>query len=495
MSKTFALSLDEMSGRTLFSAVAAFMITLVCWSLSNPAGSTPDEWFHLANIWCANGVSLNSCAGTSSGVTTANIDISSCIFTLASEVRQCSNAVWVESNIRGENYPNGIYQVLNFFIPLGASVNILAMRIFGGFVASILLIAQFYLIKTENIATWLSGFTLTLVPMGLFLVSSLHPSGWALTAGAHGWMFLITALTSSKDERLKRFLAIAGWFFCGFICILSRYDAFMFFLATSVLTNIFAVSFYWKKYQIRKLFFIVFTLITLGLIFLFQRFNILFSLGLFNPGPGQLQNKYWSLAWLIRTIAIPVEIFGKGEIAQQGIDMPPVVWILGIAVVASMLIFALININFRQVSAILSSFALLFITVLWLNNLMYRDVINLNGRYVIPLVPFFIGLWFYTSKSPIQFMEIRELRKIGIVLLGIAHSISLHTVLDTFVDGQSFSFLPIDVGTTGWWWVGLPIGPNFVWLLGSISFVYFLRKLWSFVPYVELRTSSAASPL
>jgi hypothetical protein len=33
--------------------------------------------------------------------------------------------------------------------------------------------------------------------------------------------------------------------------------------------------------------------------------------------------------------------------------------------------------------------------------------------------------------------------------------------------------------------VGLPIGPNFVWLLGSLSFIQFLRKIWSLVPYVE----------
>jgi hypothetical protein len=106
-----------------------------------------------------------------------------------------------------------------------------------------------------------------------------------------------------------------------------------------------------------------------------------------------------------------------------------------------------------------------------------------------------IGLVVYTSKSSMQFLEIREFRLVTISIMGLAHSISLHTVLDVFVDGQSFSFLPVTVGDTGWWWVGLPIGPNFVWLLGSLSFIQFLRKIWSLVPYVDLSLEAPVAKL
>ena len=83
-------------------------------------------------------------------------------------------------------------------------------------------------------------------------------------------------------------------------------------------------------------------------------------------------------------------------------------------------------------------------------------------------------------------MEIRTLRFFAIALLTIAHSISLHSVLGHFVDSQSGSLLPIRVGETGWWWVGFPLGPNFVWALGSIAFLKFLVAIWSIVPTVQI---------
>jgi hypothetical protein len=219
------------------------------------------------------------------------------------------------------------------------------------------------------------------------------------------------------------------------------------------------------------------------------------SINLFRTSPGDYDNKTWVTAWLIRVVAIPVEILGTGQIAHRGIVIPPIVWILGIAVVAPVLIFSLIGINIRQIGVLATSIVLLFFAVLWFNQLMYRDLEHVNGRYIIPLLPAMIGLVVYTSKSLMQFLEIREFRLVTISILGLAHSISLHTVLDVFVDGQSFSFLPLTVGDTGWWWVGLPIGPNFVWLLGSLSFIQFLRKIWSLVPYVDLSLEAPVAKL
>ena len=103
-----------------------------------------------------------------------------------------------------------------------------------------------------------------------------------------------------------------------------------------------------------------------------------------------------------------------------------------------------------------------------------RDFYNLSGRYIIPLVPFIVGLCIYLSKSPVQLMEIRRLRILATVLLSVTHAISLHSVVETYVDGQSFAFLPISVGESGWWWIGLPFGPNFIVLVGTLSFAKFL---------------------
>ena len=468
-------------------------MTLICWSLTNPPGSTHDEWFHLGSIWCANGVDRDHCTDRYPGGGIADIDTSSCIFPLNTEIRSCSEVVPGGYMVRSDSYPNGFYQVMKFFVPLGNSLNVLSMRVFNGLVASILLLVQIILLKPKHRTAWLSGFTLTLVPMGVFLVSSVHPSGWGLTACVHGWMFLITAITSDKSDRKRQIGAFVSWFLCGAMCLVSRYDVFGLFLITSAMALIFAKASEAKRRV--SIAVILFSLASAVFLLLSQFVDRLSLTKLFATNPGDYDNQTWVTAWLIRAIAIPVEILGTGQIAHRGIVMPPIVWILGIAVVAPVLIFSLIGINIRQIGVLATSIVLLFFAVLWFNQLMYRDLENLNGRYIIPLLPAMIGLVVYTSKSSIQFLEIREFRLVAISILGVAHSVSLHTVLDVFVDGQSFSFLPITVGDTGWWWVGLPIGPNFVWLLGSLSFIQFLRKIWSLVPYVELRAEAPVAKL
>jgi hypothetical protein len=129
--------------------------------------------------------------------------------------------------------------------------------------------------------------------------------------------------------------------------------------------------------------------------------------------------------------------------------------------------------------------------ILSFNGRLERDFFNLSGRYIIPLVPFIVGLCIYLSNSPVQLMEIRRLRVFVIVLLSVTHTIALHSVTETYVDGQSYAFLPISVGETGWWWIGLPFGPNFIVLMGAISFAKFLTLIWATVPTVQISVSDS----
>jgi hypothetical protein len=61
----------------------------------------------------------------------------------------------------------------------------------------------------------------------------------------------------------------------------------------------------------------------------------------------------------------------------------------------------------------------------------------------------------------------------------------LHAVIETNVDGQSHSIEAIHLGPDAWWWVGLPFGPNFMVLVGSIAFTWFLVNVWSTFQTVE----------
>jgi hypothetical protein len=167
--------------------------------------------------------------------------------------------------------------------------------------------------------------------------------------------------------------------------------------------------------------------------------------------------------------------------------MPPLVWIFGSTCVSASLAFAAVRVSRKQIVMFAVSLLLLFYIVVWFNNAMYRDLENMNGRYIVALIPFIIGLFIYLSDSPVQMMEIRNLRFVVIALLSVINSISIRTLLDRSINGElyQFSILPLKLDQADWWWVGIPFGPNFIWAVASIAFFRFLSLVWSTVSLVQ----------
>lgn len=487
--QTEIVSQEKQFRKHVALAAGSLMLTLAMWALASPLGATPDEWLHLGSIYCANGVDGELCHKISSeNVLTASADIdqSSCLTTNTADLSLCDDPKTGSYLMASSSYPKGYYRVMNVFTPLFGSTSVIAMRLFNGLLAAVFLIFQVLLIDKKKRIAWLTSFTFTLVPMSIFLISSVHPHAWGIIGCAHGWMFLITAFGERKTNRLKQVAGWVMWTFCGLMCLFSRYDVFLMFLATTLITAIFTNL---RSDVVRIKTVIYAALLTLvgsvAVVFLVPPSSTLSWLP-FHPSIGQYTNQVWITAWVVRFISIPVEILGSGGIGHNAIIVPQIVSIIGIMIIGMTIAFALIKTTVSQIATGLISIAILFYCILLLNNLMYRDLENLNGRYVIVFIPFMVGIFVFLSKSPVQMMEIRTLRFFAIALLTIAHSISLHSVLGHFVDSQSGSLLPIRVGETGWWWVGFPLGPNFVWALGSIAFLKFLTAIWSIVPTVQI---------
>ena len=467
---------------------------MVCWSLSNPPGSTHDEDFTLGSIWCINGEGDSHCLETYPGGVKSNypgglvdIDKHSCLFEISSSINKCEPIIpEFYRNSEGGLYPTWYYKTMNLFIPLGSSLNVFSMRLFNSLTAIGLLAVQLILSNKQRRISLLTSFTFTLFPMSIFLITSIHPSGWALTGVANGWLFLLAATSKPRLERWKNWLAWAAWGVCAGMCLASRYEAFLFFLASNLITLSATRS------KVPSLNWRVLGLVsatgTLGG-YALLRFNKIAEWALrfpIVPQPGQIKNDQWITHWLLQTIAVPIEIFGTGAVGERSPVVPHVVWIVGIALLGGVLLFSFIKTTTAQLIAFAGSLLMLSFIILSFNGRLERDFFNLSGRYIIPLVPFILGLCIYLSKSPVQLMEIRRLRIFAIVLLSITHTIALHSVVETYVDGQSYAFLPISVGESGWWWIGLPFGPNFIVLVGALCFAKFLTLIWTTVPTVQI---------
>jgi len=197
----------------------------------------------------------------------------------------------------------------------------------------------------------------------------------------------------------------------------------------------------------------------------------------------------WLSSWLMHFWAIPIEAFGSGGLGWREIPMPQFVILSGIGLLGAVIIFASIQMNLQQIFVHLACTTFMIFNILLIANT-ELDLFNVTGRHIIPIFPFIVGTWVYFSPSPIQFLEVRNARIIAIVLIAVSNSIALYTTIERYVMGWSGGLRIIRInGLDQWWWSDLPIGPNFVVIIGSICYLGFLANAVTLVPLKSLNST------
>jgi hypothetical protein len=375
------------------------------------------------------------------------------------------------------------------------------MRLVNGLIAVALFAGVLMVSKQRERLAWLTGYIFTLLPMTLYLTASIHPSGWAITGTGTSWLFLHSAISTPREQKKKRNWSIALWVFSSLLVFASRYDAFMFVLFSNFVVLVIAFKIFER---IRRLH--IATAVVLGGVALYLTSQVnsmvawIFDFPLEQP-QGWNKTSTWLTHYLIETPWVVIQSLGVENLSfklgtNQSVRLPGVVWIFGIALLGSVLIISAIRYSVEQVVFLIVSYLLLVFVVLSFNGRLDRDLFKLSGRYVLPIFSFVVGYSIYLSKSPFQLIEIRRLRTILILMLSVIHALSLYAVTETNVDGQSHSLEPIHLDSNGWWWTGFPIGPNFLVIIGTIAFVWFLIHTLSMVDSLEvgvLETSKVPS--
>ena len=484
---------------TIFVAAAMLWITLLCWAVSSPILSAPDQAYHLAHVWCANGVDQKYCISSNGSAINREIvyTISGdyCYLTrvdkpvLCGPNRSLSSAKYSLGSytIGNVNYPNGFYSVMNIFVTHNSTLSVILMRIFNATLAVILFIFQMILGSKKQRIAWLSGFIFTIIPLALFLIPSVNPSTWSIIGMSNAWMFLVIALTLPRTEKKRCCMAALLWLVSAIMCIGSRYDATIYFAITNFLVFLAVKPIFSRRNFKRNAGQVFLTLlIGIGLLFFtkerltFLQNNFSIRTKPFNPlGPNFGQ---WLTSWSMHFFAIPQQALGSGKLGWEEIPLPTIVSIIGTGFAFSVLLFAAYNTTLKQVVVVGLSVLLMFVTVLRIAN-MELDLFAVSGRYILPLVPFVIGAWVYFSNSEIQFIEIKSFRNMVIVLLSITQSISLYTLLERYVMGASGGLRMLRLDSVNqWWWPSFVLGPNFIVVIGSLCFCRFLFSVFQLVP-------------
>ncbi|MEI6096137.1 MAG: DUF2142 domain-containing protein [Gammaproteobacteria bacterium] len=478
--------------KVLLISALLLLLTLGSWSIASPILSAPDAANHIAHIWCSTSFDNDHCEKDTEELGTYRIPTSSSFCypenTLMSAA--CASPATSIQTISTSNYPSLFFRVLNFFVTDRMNTSIILMRFFNSSIFVGLFFFQILLGSEKHRLAYLSANIFTITPYLLFLIPSVNPSSWAIIGVTNSAFFLISLLDGRKSSPRIRAAVCFFWFLSSVLCF-ARFDSTV---ALIVANLIVLLSLRSRKIlqSFRKTAFFT-SILLLAAVVLSRNFDSFLHWCIaylrintvpFNPlGPNF---GTWLGSWLLHFWAIPIEAFGSGGLGWREIPMPQFVVLNGIGLLGAVIIFASIQMSFRQILVHIASSLFMLFNILMIANT-ELDLFNVTGRHIIPIFPFIVGSWVYFSRTPIQYLEIRNARFIAVLLIAASNSIALYTTIERYVMGWSGGLRIIRInGLSQWWWSDLPIGPNFVVIIGSICYLGFLSTAVALVPLKSL---------
>lgn len=207
------------------------VVALAAWGLSSPAGSSPDDDFHLSSIWCAQGESAGMCEN----ITETSVQVPDAVahapcfayndkVTAACQLNLTANLVNVSHvNNVDHTYPGGFYWVMSLFTSSNVTLSVQLMRLFNVLLFVGISAATFLLIKPKWRAPLSIAVALSVVPLGMFFIASTNPSSWMLYSPAY--LFVLTRTLVSEQRPLHRWLLVALMLLITAIACSARADA------------------------------------------------------------------------------------------------------------------------------------------------------------------------------------------------------------------------------------------------------------------------------
>lgn len=482
--------------RPVHFAPALAFLALAAWAFASPIGAAPDDDYHLTSIWCAAGGS-DQCE---EGSVPATREISAPLAEIACYVGRpdasasCQDAVLEEwngrtletdrGNFRAE-YPPVYYAVMHAFAGSDLQVSALAMRLINAALFVTLATVLAVLLPARRRTTLLWAWLVTLVPLGLFLIPSNNPSGWALTGV--GTAFI--ALLGSYESPGRRRWVLAGLAFLGVVMAAgSRGDAAVYAVGAVVTATIVAKP--WRGTPWRT-WWRWGWLPVLGIVIAFFFFASATQSGVVNVGfnggvapspsaPGADPNPTGLALAAYNLLQLPLlwtGVWGTWALGWFDTGLPAIVpW----AAVSAFVVVGFAGIGRLDRGKALAAFGVLVVLVVlpvWVltrgGNIVSE---SLQPRYLLPLIVLFAFI-LVTMPAGGRLGLTRVQTGVVLVALAVANLVSLQVNIRRYVTGADDQGFNLDAGAE-WWWTGFPVGPMAVWIVGALAYAGLLALLW-----------------
>jgi hypothetical protein len=479
-----------------FAPVLA-LLTLTAWVFASPIGAGPDDDFHLVSSWCSGPTSEQTCAPGSEPNTRlipVALDNIECFAFDSTRSASCQGEDWswsvndqVESargNFVGA-YPPVYYAVTGLLTSDDIQASAIGMRLLTVVLFVVMTTALFLLLPTKHRAPLVWGWLITTVPLGVFLLGSNNPSAWAMLGVGSSWLSLLGWF----ESRGRRKIALGALFVLSVIIAAgSRGDAALF--AGLGIALVFVLRVAWHRgFWIDAILPVVMGFVALAFFLSAGQSGSVTSGfgGGSNLTPGSGATSEESPQQMLSTFGLAaynlfnISLLWTGVLGHRwglgwlDTGMPPFVSAATIAVFVAVG-FIGIGRMWPRKAVVLGALVLVLVALPLYVLGAGGDLVGeqVQPRYLLPLIVMLGGMLMLTRDVPPPgFGPINRFALI--VALSSAHFLALHLNIRRYVTGVDGANVNLDAGAE-WWWAG-PIGPNAVWLLGSLAYALLVALL------------------
>ncbi|MDR2974177.1 MAG: DUF2142 domain-containing protein [Propionibacteriaceae bacterium] len=452
-------------------------VGLVAWAVASPSGSSLDEDFHLASIWCPNPGS-EACPfiepaanGSKQIMVPADIADRFCYFTKLDQSAQCVSTdvgdTVTSTRFNDGVYPGAYYTIMHLFASDDVNSMALAVRLANAALASILLTMLLLLLGTTGKAVYVWMIAATAAPMVAYHAASVAPDSWSFIGVTTTCAATMGALLAQRRWRQWSLstMSVVG----VVVAAAARSDS----AAFCVVVALAALIVYWRRLRSHwpaLAGFCVTTVIGVigflsgsqatalsggiagyhgdgsltGLKLAFH--NILFfpewisnilSRGLFDMGTYQIVAHTLTICL---AVTVWVGVFRGGMTLAKG---------AGLVLVGGCLVGAPVMMaQMEQLG-------------LW------QDT-GIQPRYVMPLLTAFVAITLAPVRSrPTRYFSLPATIALAVMAL-VMQAATLHIWIRRWVTGTDVFDFNLDVKVE--WWRAIPLSPMGTWVVGTLGF-------------------------
>jgi hypothetical protein len=460
-------------------------LSMAAWAFATPAGSSPDETYHLNSIWCGQGLRPGICeAGSTPQERKLPIGLWYTKCTAGQPTLSATECQLLSTRMKATNrlntdegYPKLYYAVMSIFASKNLLHSIVTIRLVNVALFAFLTSVLYFLLPPPRRMTLVLGWTAALVPLGLFLIASVNPSGWVVTGCGTAWLATIGYFEQRGWRKIGlAVVAVAAVFMAAG----TRGDGAVY-VGLSVIAATLLAARKTRNFWMSLL--IPLPLIAAVISFVFAK-DARQLLSVINGELGwngvsqdtSAVNVGFGLLFqnILNLPALWLGAFGVGTLGNLGWFDVPMPWAVpagALLAYLGVLLWGIRDMTVRKGIVMLGTLTLISVVTLWFLQLSHFTVgTYLQPRYLYPGVVLLVGVAALAVGRRRLEMSIAQLTLLGVAVT-IANGAALYYAMRRYVDPTPNAVF-FDLGThRRWWWdySWIPT-PQHFWYFAMIAF-------------------------